>query len=379
MSTNFGFEPDVKDGEYYFISYNSEDIGRVGEYALKLHKMGVPLWYDYGLEPGEAQWEAQIADHISKCKALIMFITQGIFQKDQSYVKLEYDIATTMYGNRKTVYIVLLDEINEKEVRQQYQFWWAKLKQYQYMLRPSTDKIIRAIKFKAPAPAPNSAPKPTPAPAPQPAPPKPPAQVTKIERVKQRVNVGDIVEFGRYPQGKRGEVEPLEWRVLETDGDTALLLTEKCVDCLPYNEKRKSVTWETCTLRKWMNNDFINKAFNSSEQISLVVSNNTNPDNPLWDTEGGKDTQDKVFALSIPEAQKYFADSESRMAYATDYAKSKKCYVSDSLGTSWWWLRSPGDYTLHAANVDYDGDIYSYGYYVHFDIVAVRLACRIHL
>lgn len=40
-----------------------------------------------------------------------------------------------------------------------------------------------------------------------------------------------------------------------------LLLSEKSLDEKPYNMKAANVTWETCTLRDWLNNTFIHEAF----------------------------------------------------------------------------------------------------------------------
>ncbi len=189
--------------------------------------------------------------------------------------------------------------------------------------------------------------------------------------------VGDIVEFGQYPQGVGGEVQPLEWRVLEVQDGVALLLTDKLIDYVPYNVDYLVVTWETCTLRRWMNDVFISKAFNSSEQSRLVVSNNSNPDNPAYRTKGGNDTQDRVFALSIPEAQRYFASVSARTAYTTDYAHTKGYDCKDR--SDYWWLRSPGYFTYDAASITTDGCVSSIGSDVKLRNIAVRLACRIHL
>ncbi len=193
------------------------------------------------------------------------------------------------------------------------------------------------------------------------------------------VKVGDIIEFGRYPQGARGEVRPLEWRVLEVDGDTALLLTEKCIDCLPYNKEYADVTWRTCTLRKWMNKNFIRKAFDKSEQSFLMDCDIINYSNPDYGARGGSRTWDRVFALSMFEADRYFKDDKSRASYPTDYAKSKKVYVEKGTGSSGWWLRSPGYNSGRAAYVFPGGGVFSDGGSVDDASNAVRPACRINL
>ena len=87
----------------------------------------------------------------------------------------------------------------------------------------------------------------------------------------------------------------------DSDGNDADL------DCQPYNTERADVTWETCTLRKWLNNDFYNAAFSVADQDRIITANLSNPDNAIWGTEGGNDTNDKVFCLNVDEIRKYYS------------------------------------------------------------------------
>ena len=134
-----------------------------------------------------------------------------------------------------------------------------------------------------------------------------------------------------------------------------------------------------------MNDDFISKAFNSNQLAQIVTVTNQNPKNPQYGTKGGNATQDRIFALSIDEANKYFRDDDDRMAAPTGYAKKQGCYVSSDYllpsgeKTGWWWLRSPGYDSLYAADVLRNGDIYQFGYDVHSDHVAVRPAFWLNL
>ena len=171
-----------------------------------------------------------------------------------------------------------------------------------------------------------TAPQPKPVPQPQPVQ-KPVSQPQPAQKpVPQPVyyknlRVGDIIPFGKYPQGANGEVQPLMWRVLAVEGCRALLITDDLIDAVPYNKKEKNVTWETCTLRKWVNNDFLRTAFSSDEQAQIATVTHQNPDNPFYDTKGGKPTEDRLFALSIGEAGKFFRSDDDRMAAPTAYAK----------------------------------------------------------
>ena len=143
MSTYFGFTPSNQSGSY-FISYNSEDAERVAPIAFAMHQSGVPLWYDQGLIYGE-QWEKQIAEHIASCKAVIMFVTKKLMQRERlSYVRLEYNLATNSENNKK-VYIALLDDIKDRDVNIQHKMWWQQILLWHCIERADADKIMTAI------------------------------------------------------------------------------------------------------------------------------------------------------------------------------------------------------------------------------------------
>lgn len=141
--------------------------------------------------------------------------------------------------------------------------------------------------------------------------------------------VGNYVSFGTYPQTKAGnDATPIEWLVLARDGNKALLISRYGLDAQPYNKDNTSVTWETCTLRTWLNGMFYNKAFSSAEQAAILTTNVDNSKSQCysgWNTSGGNNTQDKVFLLSYAEASKYFgvtynsSNTKSRVA-PTAYA-----------------------------------------------------------
>ena len=182
------------------------------------------------------------------------------------------------------------------------------------------------------------------------------------------ISVGDHVLFGNYPQKKAAgkdtfDPEPIEWRVLEIKDGNAILISEYLLDATEYYYDMTDVTWETSSLRKWLNGSFYDSAFSESEKNRIQTVINTNPDNPLYGTTGGNDTEDKVFCLSLEEAQNYFKNAEDRMAAPTDYAVSQGAMTNDDsklsngMKTGWWWLRSPASSPDRAADVDCYGNI----------------------
>ena len=191
------------------------------------------------------------------------------------------------------------------------------------------------------------------------------------------------IPFGRYPKkdndrmkkSKYESWEPLYWRVLKREYDKILLITEDLIECRKYHEEYTNATWETCSLRKWMNEEFIYTAFNNEEErlrIALVL--NQNPDNDFFEAlvEGGNPTWDRVFALSIDEVRRYFKNDSDRMAAPTPYVEENyrdRVYISESYkvkgrGTGWWWLRSPGFSSDYGAIVNPVGFVREGGYAV---------------
>lgn len=212
-----------------------------------------------------------------------------------------------------------------------------------------------------------------------------------------KFTVGNYVTFGTYPQTKAGkDATPIEWLVLARDGDKALLISRYGLDAQPYNKNYTSVTWETCTLRTWLNSTFYNKAFSSAEQAAILTTNVDNSKSQCysgWNTSGGNNTQDKVFLLSYAEANKYFDVENWQNNGATDNVKSRVAptvyaiaqgavknssyKTADDIGAGLWWLRSPGYYQDFAAYVCADGSL-SYRS-VRSDTVSVRPALWVNI
>ena len=179
----------------------------------------------------------------------------------------------------------------------------------------------------------------------------------------------DNVYFGSYQQGADGSggfrAEPVKWRVLSKEDGSLLLLSDKILDIQPYHESfQEDVTWETSSLRKWMNETFYSRAFNASEQGKVMETALENKDNDTYDDviPGGNATTDKFFALSVDEAHnpaygfqdntnwEYLRPSATREAEATDYAGS--LFVGRLPEYLEWWLRSPGGKPGYAIAVE---------------------------
>ena len=208
----------------------------------------------------------------------------------------------------------------------------------------------------------------------------------------------DKVTFGNYWQTNHSEKEPVEWRVLAVEGSKVLLLSEKILDARKYNEADEKVTWETCTLRKWLNVDFYDAAFSEAEKaaIHLVALPGRYPD------KGDAETADRVFILSnaelsrkeygFPEAHclvtsrygsRYSADyddSTTRTAVLTPFARERGV-LDEYEGKGFWWQRWPALYnSALGCIVYYDGTVGVESYRTYNDeSVGVRPAIQVEL
>jgi hypothetical protein len=189
----------------------------------------------------------------------------------------------------------------------------------------------------------------TPAPTPEPAPDNggeaanPASDQTPASEPLVINGVGDIVEFGSY-----------EWRALELSDGKALLLCEYVLEKKPYNVEETNVTWETCTLRAYLNDEFYN-SFGEGERTRIAQTRVSNKDNQAFGTSGGNDTDDYIFLLSLEEVMKYLGDSGqlTNGVYTIDDEYNEARTVLDINGDfTWWRLRSPGENNGCAVVID---------------------------
>ena len=202
----------------------------------------------------------------------------------------------------------------------------------------------------------------------------------KIEKLKT-AQIGDYIVFGTYEQDNNtlNGKEDIEWIVLARERGCVLVISRYALDCQKYNTSYTDVTWETCSLRTWLNETFISNAFSSDEQ-TIIQSTTVSPDaNPSYSTSSGKNTTDKLFLLSIMEANKYFYSDSARKCQATAYAKERGSNTDTNLDTCWWWLRTPGSDSGNAAYGYGLGSIDDYGKHVDLKSGAVRPALWISL
>ena len=211
--------------------------------------------------------------------------------------------------------------------------------------------------------------------------------------------VGDTVTFGTCGG------EAIVWTVLEVYEDgSCLLLSKYGPDAKPYHEAYEDVTWESCSLRAWLNGAFLDTAFTAEERGRIMLSSVTNADNAFYGTAGGNDTEDFVYLLSLDEAERYFPlvragygeGSEALICLPTETAlrngalplsrEEAEAYQPAELwpypvraGACSWWLRSPGRFGTNAAFIDFGGIRDAEGAHVNYTFLCVRPVIRVRL
>lgn len=197
------------------------------------------------------------------------------------------------------------------------------------------------------------------------------------------------------------QYQPIKWRVLNVDGDNAFLMAEKGLDTQKYNAEYTEVTWETSTIRSWLNGydalsntygtdysskNFIDTAFFAEEQSAIRTTTVIAYDTLQEGTESGNNTKDKIFLPSITDVTteshgfefKYWISKDgARNCEGSTYAKAMGAYTVSTFND--FWLRTAGASLKRAAVVNWDGYVGKVGNTVGRNDCAVRPALYLNL
>lgn len=187
-----------------------------------------------------------------------------------------------------------------------------------------------------------------------------------------------IINGSKYHKTENNyfKYEPIKWRVLHYENSEAFLLADAILDSQPYHSENEEIDWEKSSIRAWLNNEFINKAFSNEENKAINTVELINKDNSKYGTQGGKNTSDKLFLLSLSEVD----ETEESKEYGFWDKKTRKCKNDNfSEETYFWWLRSPGNSSHDAAGVYYYGWVFGYGYDVQEPAGGIRPALYLNL
>lgn len=203
--------------------------------------------------------------------------------------------------------------------------------------------------------------------------------------------------------------EPIKWRILSLKGDEALLLSDRILDCFPFNQTDEKVGWYDSSVRSWLNgydsrqnlagedysgNGFLDNAFTTDERGAMIRTTCVTPDNQDYGTDCGPDTQDYVFLLSNEEVfadavaadYGFYAgrgyDDPAKRFLSTTFAKCRGTWwspVEPYRGNSFWFMRTSGYTPYNVSYICDFGYIYSRGTAVTCDDAGILPAIRIDL
>ena len=198
------------------------------------------------------------------------------------------------------------------------------------------------------------------------------------------------VEFGTYPATADGTPAPITWYIVTEQDDKQLLLAKNVLDCKPMNTEMAKLDWETCSLRSWLNSEFLEIAFSADEAAQIAEVSIKDAGNGDFFVEGMKETTDRIFIPSMDELDTYFGAktwTATNVGYTdlvgvpTEYAIRQGAYTDRVTNGTFWWLRTGGSEMYGAymgvwqvAIVYADGLVGSYGAYVTTPNIGVRPA-----
>ena len=180
----------------------------------------------------------------------------------------------------------------------------------------------------------------------------------RVDQETETYTFGSYEQDGDSSNGK----EPIEWLVLDRDGDKVLLISKYALDYqsfMPFYEPvTEHYTWEGCSLRRWLNGTFLNAAFSADERQRLLTTTVITSPGSLHRENGPVTTEDRVFLLSNTEVYAYFASEAATAAEYTAYALSENPWPGSAAtpGPADWWLRTTDGYD-HPDGVYADGRV----------------------
>lgn len=153
--------------------------------------------------------------------------------------------------------------------------------------------------------------------------------------------VGAYITFGAYEQDNKNSngKEDIEWQVLAKTNNRMLVISRYVLDYKKYHTERTNVTWDTCTLRTWLNKEFFNAAFSNAEQIMIPTVTVPAAKPLMGKRHPGNETEDKVFLLSTEAYSEFNVNRECK---PTAYALKQGVftYLGDN---GQYWIRNPGE------------------------------------
>ncbi|MCL2467622.1 MAG: serine/threonine-protein kinase PknG [Micrococcales bacterium] len=160
------------------------------------------------------------------------------------------------------------------------------------------------------------------------------------------------------------QLSGITWQVLQiVRNHKVLLVSERVVGNGWYHHTETDITWERCSLRRWLNESFLD-SLGQPLASQVPVTDVQNAPNPAWGTDGGPATSDRVFLLSIDEAVRMAGEGPrwKKRQRTRRFDSHSLCAQEEHSDPSvrsepHWWLRSPGSGPFRAATISPRGSL----------------------
>lgn len=219
------------------------------------------------------------------------------------------------------------------------------------------------------------------------------SQEAKVKASCEDGNVGDeyLIEFGNYWQedtngdgvaDKNDEKTPIRWIKWDNDEDgKVLLMAEKCLDSKPFHDTEEEVAWKDCTLRSWLNEEFLADAFSEQEQSAIVeTTHDTKAALSMFaDRKEDISSTEKVF---IPDVNELPGIAIKDNLLVGDRGNLRRCTVNTPYCASLegrydvnkydnYWLRNNGQTNGEAMTITVEGGVMYLG-----DVTGIGVGVR---
>lgn len=187
---------------------------------------------------------------------------------------------------------------------------------------------------------------------------------------------GDIIWMG---------VLPMPWQVLDKKDGKVLVISKYVIDCQAYHSVFYKVHWNDTSICKWLDREFAQNYFSDREKQRIQSVYLGKKDDSLYMEEQENTVENKLFFLSIPEAEKYFRTEDERRARITSFGKRKIMWASFDVYAHWWLRTYSTDpvgtchVTMYGDTTIHGGTILSNAYDEFYDHYGVRPAMYINL
>lgn len=106
----------------------------------------------------------------------------------------------------------------------------------------------------------------------------------RLEQIYNKLDTNNTIYFGEY------NGSPVAWKILKTEKSRMLLITEEPIKQVAFNNELENITYKESTIRKWLNDEFIEEFSRDQKKRMLKLEENL---------------KDGIFLLSKSDYEEY--------------------------------------------------------------------------